>query len=105
MARAGAPNGNENAFQGKLVRQAILNALGSKSRAGALVTLNQIMSKVAEKALNGDLESAKFLADRIDGKAAQSVELSTPNGLQIEASNRPTITQVEWLRLHGVAST
>ena len=102
MARAGAPIGNENVFQGKLVRQAILNALGTKSRAGALAALNNIMAAVAQKALDGDLESAKFLADRLDGKAAQSVELNMPNGLQIVASTRPTLTRTEWLQLHGV---
>ena len=102
MARAGAPIGNENVFQGKLVRQAILNALGTKSRAGALAALNNIMATVAQKALDGDLKSAKFLADRLDGKAAQSVELSTPNGLQIVASTRPSLTRAEWLSLHAI---
>ena len=95
MARSGAQIGNENVFHGKLMRQAIVNALGTKSRAGALAALNNIMATVAKKALDGDMEAAKFLAERLDRKAAQSVVLSTAHGIQIEANSRPAPSQTD----------
>jgi hypothetical protein len=63
---------------------------------------------MAEKFLKscdeGDLASFKELGDRLEGKAAQSVEMSGPSGEPIQFEQRPQITKEEWLKLHGMGT-
>jgi len=88
---AGAPEGNKNASKGKDWREAIRYAIAKKGRdedgddAPYTKGLRLCASKIVEAACAGDLQALKELGDRMDGKAAQSIELGGPDGGPIPA--------------------
>ena len=75
---AGAPLGNKNATKNKPWRDAINWALENheNSQTERAQALRDIATKLIDQALQGDLVAMKELGDRVEGKAAQSVELS-----------------------------
>ena len=77
---AGAPKGNQNARR-KPWADALRRAL---ARNGGSIDsgLNNIADQVIVAALNGDQWAIKELAERLDGKAAQSVDV-TSDGEQV----------------------
>ena len=90
----GAPAGNQNAFKGRLWHQAILRALekrGGGDRVKALDELAEILLKAVE---TGDLQALKEFGDRIDGKPAQSIEASGPDGGPIQFQKVGVVTGV-----------
>lgn len=75
-----APKGNQNAAKAKQWSAAIERALdkralnrGGKTRAEALDELAESFLKACD---DGNLVALKELADRLDGKAAQSMSIS-----------------------------
>lgn len=70
----GAPIGNKNASGTRdrafsdAVRRAVLANDGAK--------LRQLAEKLIDAALAGDIQALRELADRIEGKAAQQVQIS-----------------------------
>jgi hypothetical protein len=66
-----APKGNRNAAKGHMWAGAIRRALAEDREA-----LQEIARKLVSKAKEGDLAYIKEIGDRLDGKAAQSLELS-----------------------------
>lgn len=74
----GAPKGNQNARKGKLWTQAIERALKkrSKSKTDMIEALDEIAEKLLAACDNGDLSALKELGDRLEGKAAQAVEMT-----------------------------
>jgi hypothetical protein len=68
----GAPEGNQNAKAGSLVRGAIRRALAENEAKGRQ-SLLAIAHKLIDQAEAGELPFAKELFDRIDGKANQPV--------------------------------
>ena len=72
----GAPEGNQNAKNGKLWRQAIQRAL-EKRAADNGRHKNAELDELAEKLLcachDGDLSALKELGDRLEGKPAQAI--------------------------------
>jgi hypothetical protein len=65
----GAPVGNQNAAKGKIVSDAIRKALATddwkRLRSGA--------EKIADAYANGEAWAVQFVADRMEGKAAQPI--------------------------------
>lgn len=72
MASPGAPKGNTNASKGKLFEGVIKRALMENDGA----KLRSIVEKIIAKAEDGDMQAAREILDRIDGKPKQQVELS-----------------------------
>lgn len=68
-----APKGNRNAAKGKDWESALRRALAQHESRQALTN---IALKVVNKALEGDMAAIKEIGDRLDGKAAQSIDLS-----------------------------
>lgn len=72
----GAPVGNQNAVKAKIVADAIRKALAAedwkKLRLGA--------EKVADAFEKGEPWAVQFVADRMDGKAHQSIEATGADG-------------------------
>lgn len=68
-------------YSGRYVTQALMLELASKATGlkgekgdpAAIRTLRHIVGKQITAALNGDLPATHFIADRIDGKAAQAL--------------------------------
>lgn len=78
-----APLGNtnsssDNRLWGNTIRRAI--AQGDPEK------LRKIADKLIELASEGDMQAMKELGDRIDGKAAQSVAVTGPNGEALTVS-------------------
>ena len=86
--RGGQP-GNQNARVGSLVRGAIRRVL-SENEAQGRESLTAIVRKMIDDAENGDKEARRELFDRLDGKAAQAVELTGGEGgpVQIQKVER-----------------
>jgi hypothetical protein len=89
---AGAPEGNQNSSKsnrlwGETIKRAVLAQDPEK--------LRKIADKLIEMAAAGDLAAMKELGDRIDGKAAQSVALTNPEGGDLFA---PLVSAAEALR-------
>lgn len=78
MADVGAPKGNSNATKGKPWRDAIDRALAKreKSRIDGKLALDELAEKLLTLCDEGDLAALKEMADRIEGKAAQSMDLT-----------------------------
>ena len=68
---AGAPIGNDNATKGALYNSALKRAL---ARAGGNVDggLNEVCDQLVKAAIAGEQWAVKEVADRIDGKPAQT---------------------------------
>jgi hypothetical protein len=74
---AGAPFGNKNAAKSRLVEQAIIRELKQRDlEAGDGETLRKMAAAQVDKALAGDGLAFDKVADRLDGKPAQQVQLS-----------------------------
>ena len=79
-----APVGNQNATKNRPWRDAIERAMKRKSRVDQMEALDVIAEKVVETAIAGPnyeagdpwLHAVRELADRLDGKAAQQLQLS-----------------------------
>ena len=102
MAKRGAQLGNDNAkgsVFGQALRRAIAQEDGKRIRAAA--------EKLLDLAAEGVPWAVRELADRTDGKAYQSIQLSgdAENPIRVEDSTRPKLTKEEWLEIHGVGTS
>lgn len=96
MTMAGAPIGNKNATKNKLwaetLRRAIAQDSGDRVRKAA--------EKLLDSAARGEQWAIKELADRLDGKSAQSTKLDFAGESQV------TRMVVSWARPQsGVETT
>ncbi len=80
---AGAPIGNQNAKQGAEWRSAIKRALSRKSGENWRKGLDELADKYIEAAANGDAWALKDIADRLDGRPAQSMKMESDGPLTI----------------------
>ena len=86
---AGAPLGNNNARRTALIRSAIKRALHEDTEAKGRSALVAIHREIVSKALEGDLPSVQYIADRLDGKAAQTVTMN--QNLSVTVSDEPAL--------------
>jgi hypothetical protein len=68
-----APLGNQNAANAKEWRQALRRAMAHKADGDYRDTLLLIAAAVVDKALEGDKDAWREIADREDGKPAQTI--------------------------------
>ena len=80
----GAPQGNQNAKSGTIWKDAIRKAVMQKNGN----TLRKLADKLIEEAEKGNIVALKELGDRLDGRAAQSLQISGD-------PDKPLITRVE----------
>ena len=73
MATKGAPKGNNNAAKGKLWNDALRKAIVQDKGKLIVAAVNSLLNQAA----SGEAWAVKELADRLDGKSMQGVELST----------------------------
>lgn len=76
--KPGGQPGNQNATKGRVWRDAINRALKlrEKSRFDGKVALDILAEQLLTQCDLGDISALKELGDRLEGKAAQSLELS-----------------------------
>ncbi len=70
MAGKGAPKGNNYASKGRRFASTL------QKRIDELKAMEGIVSALIQKALDGDMQAIKEVADRLDGKAMQGIELA-----------------------------
>jgi len=77
---AGAPKGNNNASKGKRWAEALDKALKQFSDKKLKVEMGQALDRIAKnvvkEAIQGDWWAVAEIANRMDGKAAQAVEIT-----------------------------
>ena len=74
---AGAPFGNKNGAKARLVEQALIREIKQRDlKDGDGETLRRIVAAQVDRALQGDPIGFDRVADRLDGKPAQQVQLS-----------------------------
>lgn len=80
-----APVGNKNASKGRLFEGAIRRAVASEDYAA----LNRIAQKLVDMAEEGNIMAIKEVADRLDGKVKEKIELSgdAENPVQVFTQN------------------
>jgi hypothetical protein len=71
---AGAPTGNQNASKGKRFASVL------EKRIEELKAMDGIVDALITKALEGDMPAIKEVADRLDGKPRQQVDLGGQDG-------------------------
>jgi len=71
---AGAPVGNQNASRGKRFASVL------EKRIAELRAMDGIVDALITKALDGDMSAIKEVADRLDGKPRQQVDLGGQDG-------------------------
>lgn len=69
----GAPVGNQNGAKAKEWAQSLQRAMARRAEGDFRVTLAEIADVVVGKALDGDKDAWREIADRMDGKTAQAV--------------------------------
>ncbi len=74
-----AGNANSGSKREKIVREALMLAAKRvhEGDPDGRIKLNVAAAKIVELAVEGDLAAFKEIADRIDGKAPQSVDVTT----------------------------
>lgn len=72
MAKKGGQPGNNNPSRGKIWNDALRRAITQEDGRRLRLAAEQLLDKAAD----GEAWAIKELADRLDGKAFQSVELS-----------------------------
>jgi len=78
----GAPEGNQNARKSRLFEQAFIREIKRRDLdAGDGETLRKIAAKMLDKVLeDGDVQAFNASRDTVDGKPAQALEHSGPDG-------------------------
>ncbi len=99
---AGAPEGNTNGAKGAQYNSALKRAL---ARSGKTVDggLNKVCDQLVAAAIAGEQWAIKEVADRVDGKASQAINIGgqEENPLLVESSIRPQLTQEQWTKVFG----
>lgn len=80
-----APIGNQNAVKGREWTAALRRAMAHKANGDYRETLLKIAESVVEKAMDGDREAWREIAEREDGKSAQSVTVGGDEDNPIQA--------------------
>lgn len=77
----GAPAGNQNYLKGRRWKDAINRALEKRTtKAGGIEALDDLAEKLLSLGDQGDIAALKELGDRLDGKAAQSLDIGNKDG-------------------------
>jgi len=102
---SGAPKGNQNARRAKELRNALNYALNNFENSAIKKdqALRALGNKLVEMGLDGNLAAIKEIADRIDGKPAQTTIIEDDNR-DIEDFNIDELQQLlaDGLRKDGI---
>jgi hypothetical protein len=86
MGHSYVPRNPRGQQRDKIYREALRLELADMSEGVDLKKLRQIARAHIEKAASGDMQAIKELADRLDGRPGQNLDLSDPD--------KPTITKI-----------
>ena len=95
MGHSYVPRNPRGQQRDKIYREALRLELADMSEGVDLKKLRQIARAHIEKAASGDMQAIKDLADRLDGRPAQILEHSAPDGKPI----RKIVTEIVHVNL------
>lgn len=98
MATKGGQPGNKNATK---ERRMITDAL-RKVVAQGPDKLKKACEKLLDNAADGDIAAFNVIADRLDGRPAQSMTIGGDSENPLVVAERPQLTKDEWLKKHGI---
>ncbi len=110
---AGAPQGNQNARKGKLWNQALERALQKRGRGDMVAELDRLAEKfldaieemtVPTEKRGPNVSGFAELADRLDGKANQAIELSGEVGSYVARTPNVSPNASAWAQTHAPAA-
>ena len=78
-----APEGNQNEVKGKRWMRAIDKALSKRSKAAGIEELDRLAEKYLDEAEAKGFDGLETLANRIDGKPAQQLNLAGHDGSEL----------------------
>jgi hypothetical protein len=78
-----APKGNQYAAKGRPIREAFQRALEIHKPADQRMVLDALVKSLLAKALEGDIQAAKEIFDRLEGKSIQFVGGDSENPIEI----------------------
>lgn len=88
-----APEGNQNAAKGALFNSALRRALARHSGKNVDSGLNDVADQLVLAAVKGESWAIKEIADRLDGKPAQTHGFDQDNPLQVALQGRIKIVR------------
>lgn len=86
----GAPAGNQHAVRAKIVRDALRRSIATRSKGDFEEGIKKICDKVVSLAEGGEQWAVQELFNRLEGRVAQGVEVSGPNGSDIVVRDAAT---------------
>lgn len=105
LGTGGAPIGNQNAVRAKRFRSAVERALAREGKGNFDKGLNKLADKLVSLAKKGESWALREVADRLDGKVAQAVELTGANGGELVIRDASTslgiARRVAFVLAHG----
>lgn len=101
MAERGGQEGNLNSIKGRRWNAAIDRALAKKSKASGIEELDRLAEQFLKEVEASGIIGFKELADRLDGKAQQSVELSGEVGSYVARTPEISKNADTWAETHA----
>lgn len=98
-ATRGGQTGNKNAEKPRIWSDALRKYAVQNPK-----DVEKAVQTLWKKAADGDVQAAKEIADRLEGKAVQSVEQKTELTGTVELATRPKLSKAEWLKAHGLGT-
>lgn len=92
--------GRSGPKQEKPWRDALMLAVNRAVTKGGDKAIHRIADAVVNAAIAGDMQAAKEIGDRLDGKARQEVEATVHQNHYVVESPAPAPTANEWLKQH-----
>lgn len=62
--------------------------------------LRMLADQLVQKGIDGDMAALKEIADRLDGKPSQQVEIDHAGSMNYVVSGEP-VSEADWLKEHG----
>ncbi len=97
----GAQKGNQNSKKGRIWTDAIKRAVSRKFNGDLNHGLDQLAEKLIDAVAKGDQWAFREFGDRIEGKPAQSIEIS--GGLESKSSRELSEEELERIAAGGSA--
>ncbi len=94
------PSQKGNRWSDKLWRKALSVAVNERDKATGLKKLRLIANKVVDAAASGDIQAAREIGDRLDGKPAQSIDMAVTDERSVIRAPEVAASPADWAATH-----
>lgn len=92
--------GRSGPKQEKPWRDALMLAVNRAHAKGGEKAIHRIADAVVKAAIAGDMQAAKEIGDRLDGKPRQELEATVTQTQYVVEAPSPAVNATEWLKQH-----